>query len=324
MDVALPRGLVWVSGANGAGKTTLLEAMYLLDRGRTFRGRRGGSVTTWGAEATHIQGWVMDERGRRQERRWHTKGADVDRGTVDLTRFVGASTYSIVEGDPGLRRRLFDWSLFHVEQDARGMWTKLDRLQRQRNAWLRSGGRGLAVWDGPYAAELEGVWERRFRFVSVVNEVFRTLTSELFPEGPLEVAWRRQGQVGSSEALLAAHLDTDRARGFTFLSSSRGDVVMLKDGREWRGSRGENKLAGILLQLALQRVLASRTGIRPAVLLDDPYAEVTASSLEPVLAAWAAIADQVIVTGLSDAPAANLSIQPAAWFHVERGELRAC
>lgn len=323
LDVALPPGLVWISGPNGAGKTTFLEAVYLLDRGRTFRGRRGGPLTTQGARATSIQGWVRDDRDRRQERKWSSEGSSAERRSPELTRFVGTATFNLVEGDPGLRRRFFDWSLFHVERDTAALWGNLYRIQRQRNAWLRAGGKGMAVWDGPYAQHLEAVWERRMRFLGHVGECFRRLSAELLPMGMLDVTWRRQGGVGTVRDTLRDQFTADVARGFTFLSSSRGDVALLRNGSEWRGSRGENKLAGIVLQLAMQEVLGSRVGQRPTVLVDDPYAEVSASALGPVMSAWVASADQVVVTGLDDARTSELGLRPAAWFHVEHGQLRA-
>ncbi|MFZ0790142.1 MAG: AAA family ATPase, partial [Chromatiaceae bacterium] len=49
-------GLTIVSGANGAGKTTLLEAIYLLGRGRSFRGRRAGEITTEGERESLVEG----------------------------------------------------------------------------------------------------------------------------------------------------------------------------------------------------------------------------------------------------------------------------
>jgi DNA replication and repair protein RecF len=236
---------------------------------------------------------------------------------------LGTATFNIVEGDPVLRRRFLDWSLFHVEHDAPELWGNLDRLQRQRNAWLRSGGKGTAVWDDPYAQHLEAVWERRTRFLARVGEAFRKRSSELLQTGMLDVMWRRHAGAGSAHDTLREQLAADLARGYTFLSSARGDVTFVRKGSEWRGSRGENKLAGMVLQLAVQEVVGATLGQRPTVLIDDPYAEVSATSLGPVLSAWVRSADQVIVTGLDDARTSDLNLRPAAWFHVEHGRLRA-
>ena len=322
-DLRLGPGLVWVAGANGAGKTTLLEAVYLLDRGRTFRGRRSGPVTTRGEAATALAGGVRDSERIRQYR-WISKAGSRDALGSPFSRFVGASSFSIVDGDPALRRRFLDWSLFHVEPDARGLWTKLRRLQRQRNAWLASGGRGRAVWDAPYAEALAGVWARRTAFVTRIDSAFRALTADLLPVGALSVGWRWTGQDRDLAALLETQRAGDVVRGHTFLSPSRGDFVFRSNGTPWSGSRGENKLAGMLLQLAVQGVVTEATGVRQVVLLDDPYAEVSRAYVAPVIQAWAGAAEQVIVTSLERPPDDLVAALDPMMFHVEQGDfLRA-
>jgi len=131
-DLRLGPGFVWVAGANGAGKTTLLEAVYLLDRGRTFRGRRSGPVTTRGEAATAVAGGV-GERERIRQYRWSSKAGSRDGLGSPFSRFVGASSFSIVDGDPALRHdlsRMRETLLFtalheagHPEAEARERFT---------------------------------------------------------------------------------------------------------------------------------------------------------------------------------------------------------
>jgi DNA replication and repair protein RecF len=310
-----------VCGPNGAGKTTLLEAIYLVDRGRSFRGRKGGPATTYGEQVSSIGGAVRADRGRRLQLAWDSRNGLSPAGSAQLTRFVGVSTFNIIEGDPALRRQFFDWALFHVEHGARELWSRVDRVLRQRNAWLRSGGRGTPVWDGQYAACLAELWARRVSFLQELGNRFQRRTAELLPAGALELRWRWAGQGREIDELLAAYRAADLARGFTFLSPTRGDVFFLRDGREWRGSRGENKIAGILLQLAAQEAGASSTGKRSVVLLDDPYAEVSAALIAPILSAWMNVADQVVVTCLDAASTDDVVPSANAMFHVERGQL---
>lgn len=312
-------GLVWLSGANGAGKTTLLEAVYLLDRGRTFRGRRSGPVTTRGEVGTAVAGGIRDG-DRIRQLRWSSKTVRRDGRGPAWSRFVGASSFNIVDGDPALRRRFLDWSLFHVEPEARDQWARLQRLQRQRNAWLSAGGGGKSVWDPPYVEALAGVWGRRTAFADRVDSAFRALTADLAPMGELSIGWRWTGQGRDLAALLESHRSGDIERGHTFLSPSRGDLVFHANGTPWSGSRGENKLAGMVLQLAIQCVVTDATGVRQAVLMDDPYAEVSTGSVVPVIEAWVRAAEQVIVTSL-EPPSSDVTagLGPLL-FHVEQGE----
>jgi DNA replication and repair protein RecF len=238
-----------------------------------------------------------------------------------LTRFVGATSFNILEGEPSLRRRFFDWALFHVERDARQLWARVARLQSQRNAWLRSGGGGIAVWDAPYVEQLRALWDRRLRYLKDLDFAFRRLTAKHLAVGELGLQWRWLGEGRDLFEILQAHRSSDRARGFTHLSASRGDVSFVQDGLDWQGSRGENKIAGILLQLAVHSVMAATTGQKPIVLLDDPYSEVSAGGVAPLLSAWMAVSDQMIVTCLGNAGGGALRAHPGTVFHVERGIL---
>jgi recombinational DNA repair ATPase RecF len=105
------------------------------------------------------------------------------------------------------------------------------------------------------------------------------------------------------------------------LSSSRGDVQFLIGNSQWRGSRGENKLVGILLQLSVQQMALAGQASSPVVLLDDPYAELSGRHIEPLLEAWMQVSEQVFVTSLDDVPGAELRRRHPATFHVEQGAL---
>jgi DNA replication and repair protein RecF len=311
----LAHGLVWVSGGNGAGKTTTLEAIYLLDRGRTFRGRRAGPLTTRGEASTILNG-VARAGDRRWPLQWTDAGGERDHSRPLLSRFVGAETFSLVESEPGLRRRFVDWAMFHVEPGAREQHRATHRLVEQRNAWLRGGAGGIPVWDGPYAAHLAKLSASRCEFVAALNQYFARLVGQYLPNVGLQLAWRGPGDEGELRAALAAQHAGDLQRGYTLLSPGRGDLLFQQGDRRWYGSRGENKLVGTLLQLAAQQLGAERTGFRSVAMLDDPYAEVAEDRLEPIIRAWLDAADQVLVASLRP-PTGGLA--PAALFHVEQG-----
>jgi len=314
-ELALSQGLIWFFGGNGAGKTTLLEAAYVLDRGRSFRGRRAGPLRTHGADKTQLSAVLIEG-----ESRWALRWVDGQRSDGPrprgAVRFVGASTFGLLEGGPSLRRRFIDWSMFHVEPGAGLALGNAGRLAQQRNAWLRSGARGYRVWDGGYAEAYAVLAEHRCRFVGAVNTIFVQLTASLFPGGPLSLEW--EGSLSASEAMsaLSRQWAADRSRGFTQLSPWRGDLVIIRGDRRWGGSRGENKLAAMLLQLAVHRV-AAETCPSAVVLVDDPYGEVSPALVLPVLREWVSQADQVLVAALSEPPA---GLNADKVFHVEHGQ----
>lgn len=313
-DLSLSEGLTWFCGENGAGKTTLLEAVYLLDRGRSFRGRRAGPLATEGAKQFDVSGVLRDGEGR-----WRLRWLDASRTErfprSPFVRLVGSSTFWLLEGGPSLRRRFVDWSMFHVEPGCEGVAREAARLVLQRNAWLRSGATGPAVWDDAYA-EAFGVLSRcRSRYVETVNVLFTDLTDRFLPSGTVSIKWHGAVFKGEFRSALESQLGSDRQRGFTQLSPWRGDLVFERSGNRWCGSRGENKLAGTLLQLAVHRGAAADR-ITPVVLVDDPYAEVASEHASRLIGEWLRASDQVIVAALTRPPS---DVPDAAMFHVERG-----
>ena len=86
-------------------------------------------------------------------------------------------------------------------------------------------------------------------------------------------------------------------------------------------SRGQQKLVAAALILAQARVLEARQSRRGVLLIDDPAAELDASSLERFMRAAASIQAQTIFTAIT--PEALPFPVDSAVFHVERGVLRA-
>jgi DNA replication and repair protein RecF len=326
LDLTLPSGTVWLVGPNGAGKTSVLEAIYVLSRGSSFRGRRHGPLTSRGQVCARVEGWLLDGEYC-WEQRWTSGDRQQTRsaGPGFLVRLVGSSMHALVEGDPALRRRFVDWNLFHVEPQFGVLRQRYRRVASQRNAWLKAGGSGRAVWDPEFAAVLTKVAHSRRQFFDRLASAFTPIAANFDATEGLTPAWR--GGLPSGVDDVAAWLDEHRAadvgRGYSFLSPARADFVMLKDGVPWAGSRGQNKLAGILLQIAADSVVSSTLGRGAVWLVDDLAAELDVTSQVAILPLLRQAADQLIVTGLMEPPSAATTDCAIEVFHVEQGRVEA-
>ena len=311
--IGLEPGLNWFFGANGSGKTTLLEAIYLLDRGRTFRGRRAGPLVAFGSGRALVEGLVVDG-GVTRRVIW---GSDtrVDRRQGEFVRFVGASTFSLIEGEARLRRSFFDWCMLHAQPASARVLSDANRLYAQRNAWLKSGGAGHPIWDVPLACAVGRLNSFRLEYLKCFGGAFRDLTREFLACGGLLPVWSGTVSQSRAEEILRRSRVLDVRRGFSSVSPARGDVRFLRDGERWCGSRGENKLAGILLQLAAQVVGSAFSSI-PVALVDDPFSEVDGARVSAVLREWSKWTDQLIVASLFPP---TLRDDARSMFHVERG-----
>ncbi|NBC10822.1 MAG: AAA family ATPase [Planctomycetes bacterium] len=326
VDLELSPGVNWILGSNGAGKTALLEAVFVLSRGRSFRTRRFGPLLMRGCRAGGVEGRVCDAGGSARVR-WRVGTGVAAGGGEDFTpgrflvRLLCDATHALVEGDPEVRRRFLDWNLFHVEPSFARRMGELRRLSAQRNAWLRAGAVGPAVWDRPYVAALAWLLEARAALVDRLARDFAALAQAAGWFEGLEL--RLEGAPADPGELierLAVMRDADRERGFTYLSPSRSDLVFRRDGERWVGSRGQTKAVGSMLQLAADAGVREITGVDSLWLVDDLDAELSREWAERLLALVRARGGQVLVTGLPGKGIEGRLLREAdRMFHVEPG-----
>lgn len=331
---------ILLSGANGAGKTTLLEAIYLLARGRSFRGRNAGPLTTVGEGRTLIEGRFRDGFGAGEvlvTYQWTNQSSERRVNGVSLSgqtprenplrvKLVGENPQALVEGPPRLRRALLDWNLFHVEHQIGRLRRDLGRVVVQRNAALRAGGPGHSAWDQTFLELADQITTKRLAFVQAWRGHFLNLCSHFpFLHG-CDLVLQRGWPAGHSlpEALRRARA-AESQRGQTLAGPHRADLRILAHGVPARLSRGQAKVAVCLLQLAAEQVHLD-SGLDASLwLLDDPDSELDPETARRLSELFDARAAQRLATRVEARPARPVTLPPGgvAMFHVEHGSLSA-
>lgn len=183
---------ILLTGANGAGKTTLLEAVYLLARGRSFRGRKAGSLTSDGERRTLVEGrfcevdsssesiLVFERSGRGSLRRYNSvaMGPLPPSDSPLRVKLVGENPQVLLEGEPTLRRGLLDWNVFHVEHQFGRLRADVRRVLAQRNAALRQGGARVSAWDPAFVELSDQLTVKRMAFLDRWRTQFRSLAED--------------------------------------------------------------------------------------------------------------------------------------------------
>jgi DNA replication and repair protein RecF len=316
---------VWLIGGNGAGKTALIEAVYVLSRGVSFRGRRYGPIVQRGQPFTRVDGHLVN-LGQSVPLRW-TLGSDgqSQRYPSEIrhpfpVRLICEVTHLLVEGDPNWRRRFLDWNLSLVDSGSSHLFTRFRRLSGQRNAWLRDGGKGKAVWDEPYALALADIFRRRRLLFDSIAGVFNTLTIDFDGLSALQLRW--EGPESDLEPLMTrldAMLQGDIERGYSYLGPSRSDFLFEIDGRRWMGSRGQCKLTGILMQLAADQVVSDTSQQSSIWLIDDLDAELGSSISGQLIELLRSLDAQLFLTSLPGKQVLAFARESGAqMFHVEQ------
>lgn len=327
-----------VTGPNGSGKTTLIEAIYLLARGRSFRGRKAGGLTTTGEARTLVEGRLLgaggyeecvvaferDGRGSQHRINGSTVSALAPRDQPFRVKLIGENSQSLLDGEPSLRRTLLDWNLFHVEHVVGGLRANLKRVLAQRNAALRARRPDTSAWDPVFIELSLSLTARRADFVERWRGAFSALADEVpFLHG-CELVFSQGWSAGSelSDALAHAH-ESELDRGQTLVGAHRADISIRRDDRVVSLSRGQAKIAICLLQLAAERVHID-AGLDPSLwLLDDIEAELDECATEWLHRAFETTDSQRILAWPTSRARQSTDGSPTVFmFHVEHGERR--
>jgi DNA replication and repair protein RecF len=331
-----------ITGANGSGKTSILEAIYLLGRGRSFRTRHTEQLIRHGESKLLVFGRLSPAAPLATvEFGGHAVGVSYHRKDGIEARIDGSAATSLAQLsaafpvqviDPGIhrlveegplqRRRWLDWAVFHVEPNFVGHWQGYSRALRQRNAALKSEA-DPTLWDRELVRLGELLTDSRARLLEALQPYWQAALTDL---GAVPASlgffagWSREQSLADS---LSAHLPTDRERGSTSYGPHRFDAVLRLENRPVRDvvSRGQQKVLGAAMALTMARYLAECTGQAPALLLDDPAAELDHPHTESLLGAVGKLGGQLVVTALrpEDTPLGA----PDRVFHVEQGGLKA-
>jgi DNA replication and repair protein RecF len=327
----------WIIGPNGAGKTSLLEAICYLARGKSFRSSRHGNIQRRDSDSLRVKGVVYDHGARTfveitvgsQRKKLSVNGAQIRR-IGDLreklhVRVLSENSQRLLEDEPALRRLFVDWNLFHVEQHYPRSYASFRRALKQRNIWLRSGGKGRNVWDEQLVEYADAVATSRQQFAVRLDDELRNLQLHhpFFPSISVNMNRGWPCDIGLREAL-ASTITRDIHRGYTGMGPSRAEIEFAVGGQTGLGSRGQTKVAVVMLQIAAQRVCEQLTQNSCIWLLDDLKAELDSLAFEGVWRVFAESNYQVFATGREIVDAKCLignSGEDLQVFHVEQGKL---
>lgn len=342
--IAAGEGVHVLLGPNGAGKTTVLEAMHLLGYGRSFRAGQREAVIQRGAAQSLVFAELAAASGRhrvglrRTASDWSARIDESDAaGLVDLFRICPVvcfepGSHALISGPAELRRAYLDWSVFHVEPDFLPAWRRHQRALKQRNAGLRSGWPDalLEPWERELADTGLRIASIRQRVLDELRGPVVDLASAFLPElGGVHLSLSTgfgDRDTASPETLLAAYVAArglDRERGHTRFGAHRADWSLGFEAAPRREhlSRGQEKLAALVMELAQVEHFRTRTGDWPVLLLDDLASELDREHQGRVLDWIFAAGLQSWITG-TEVPA-SLRDRSEAWhlFHVEQGTI---
>ena len=316
-----------IFGDNGHGKSNLLESIFFLAVAKSGRGANDRDVARWGAEH-----YIISARIEREDqdldiriaydKRSQKKRAFVDESPLDrLSDLIGnfnAVLFSpedvdLVLRDPSERRRLLD---ILVAQSSKAYLSDLEQYRRilsQRNRLLKTQGWQLArdasalqPWDAQLSEVGSRVIHQRVAALDRMNDPLRDLYTSISPsDEQLSVTYRspaRQENPEETEAQLlqamAEKRDDEAKLGYTLIGPHRDHVIFNLDTHPVHkfGSKGQMKSVLLAWKLAEAGFLATETGHKPVLLMDDIFSELDDKRANAVLDLIGAYGQSILAT----------------------------
>lgn len=331
-------------GPNASGKTSFLEAIHYLALGRSFRTssvkpliRTGENETVLFAELSGgaKTGLRKTRKGEQQLklngealRSWESVAREIPIQLLDATSF------SLLNEGPRLRRKFLDWGVFHVEQTFLSAWRRTRKSVMHRNALLKQAGRTdenqLAAWEEELVSGAEQVTGSREKYFQRLKKAFTSAISNLSEELGESISlqfhagWNREHDLGR---LLYENREIDRNYGATRHGPHRADILVkaANDKAIDVLSRGQQKLIVSALKIAQGELFFETREQRPIYLVDDLAAELDEKNRENVFRLLQSLGAQLFVTCVA-LEALESSLPEASGkslFHVEHGTITA-
>ena len=309
LDVELPAGLTALLGRNGQGKSNVLEAVAYLATLESFRGAPADALVRRGASSAVVRGQVLvDGREQLIEAEINPAGRNrvqVNRQrlqrTRDLVEALRVTVFApddleLLKGGPAVRRSYLDKALVLERPAVDSVRSDFEKALRQRNALLKqckgrldeAAGLTLDVWDLKLAQAGEELTRLRRdladRLSPVTTRAYRDVAGETSEIRLVYVSeWHERGLAA---ALVDSRAD-DVRRGTTLVGPHRDDLLVLLNDMPSRthASQGEQRSLALGLRLGVHRLVTSRMGVPPVLLLDDVFSELDPERSVALLAA---------------------------------------
>ncbi len=286
-------GVNIIVGPNASGKTNLLEAVYVINRGKSFRVTDRDLIK-------HGESWSrIDATSESSKRTWKLEnGTERPDKTIEIdgtlskritnknsqpTTLFEPNHLRLLNGSPETRRTHLDQILSQTSQQFKTNLSKYNRALRQRNALLKQSGvkkDDLFVWDVKLSEYGGYVNESRKELVEHINsKVSKNYSKIAKKKTKVHIEYSSSVADGDYKSSLLKKLQTsaqeDSFKGFTSIGPHREDFSVFFDGKDGSvaASRGESRTLVLVLKLIELKLLETELEEKPILLLDDVFSE---------------------------------------------------
>ncbi len=293
-------------GDNAQGKTNFIEALYYINKGRSFRTARDRNLVKWNEDHAFLSAELVF-KGKKL---LVEAGISADGGKLlklnnkkcslsELQVLPGLVLFTpedlfLVKGAPSQRRAFLDNELGQSHQDYTYYFRQYRYTLDQRNNLLKSIARKrqdlntLDVWDEQLSAYGAKLIRKRLFILKELSGEISTIHDKLSDGECISVNYlssfplteKLEEEIIKKGFLNALHKKREEElfRQQTLTGPHRDDLKFMLDGRDARyfASQGQQRTTVLTLKLASIRLMNKWHGSFPLLLLDDVLFELDA------------------------------------------------
>ena len=304
-----------IIGDNGVGKTSLIEAIYVSLLGTPLNSfSKASKELSRNNEGFFLsESTILDSKGIKSKHSFLSTNKKKKLSSNDISMtirdaflstpicLIDSNIEKIASESPLYRRRLVDRSVFHVEQKHAQSYKKLEKALKQRNQSIKNGEGETAIrsWDRIIAKEGETVNSHRLAFIEDLKKEINKIQGQVSKK-EITIEFKQGWEGESLLEYLTKNIKRDIAAKRTMGGPHRADIYIELDQKPAKefSSKGEEKQMSLSVALAISKVIETKTGALPILLIDELESGLDETALLRITDYLKSLKNQQLITAL--------------------------
>ncbi len=319
LDVDFDSKINFLTGINGAGKTNVLEAISLLSFGKSFVTSQENNCIAFNHEFAKINANVEANKVNRMSIVISNEGKKISINDQDIKKISSMATkiltvtfapkdVRIFKDSPSERRKFIDVSLSMLSLSYISNLSLYKELLKRRNLLLKQEFDLIHIEaiDTQIIPISYEIIKARKIFINEINKKIKEIYDyfEMNDEVKMEyISFMefeedKQSFIKKMNLLLKDNYEADIKRKSSTIGIHHDDIVFMLNGNNIAiaGSQGQNRIASLVIKLALARIIEEYVKEKPVLLLDDVLSELD-ENFQSKLGNLLSNMGQVFITG---------------------------